>query len=198
MKPTSYSKKTHHTPSELIDSDELEYYTIQPDGKRRIRNKKLFLIPLGGLIVIGLLFGLYIMGGSASLVPKKIQQSVDFPIYYPNSVPRGYVLSVQSFRLAEAGVVLFTVAYGNGKEIIFSEQQQPSSNDMDKFISSYLPLNSVLQVPLGQAKVGAYGSAPNIRTVLSLPVRNGPWIIVTAPSDVSHDDLASILRSLTK
>lgn len=132
------------------------------------------------------------------MVPKEIQKSVDFPIYYPNQLPSGYMLDPASFRLAEPGVVLFAVRYGEGKDIVFSEQQQPSNSEMDKFISSYLPLNSALQLPLGQAKVGAYGNAPNIRTIVSLPLHKGPWLIATAPSEVGHEDLVKILQSLTK
>lgn len=131
-------------------------------------------------------------------VPKKIQKSVGFSVYYPGSLPAGYTLDDTSFQLPEPEVVLFTVTYGKSKNLVFSEEQQPSSSDIDKFIRNYLPLNSALQLPLGQAKIGAYGSAPNIRTVLSLPIHHGPWLIVTAPSDVNHDDLVKIVTSLTK
>lgn len=151
-----------------------------------------------GLGITGLLIGWYLFWGTSSVVPKKIQRSVDFSIYYPGVVPIGYALDTQSFRLAEPGVVIFAVTHGNGKNIVFSEQEQPASSDIDKFISTYLPLNSEVKLPLGQAKVGAYGSAPNIRTVLSLPIRNGPWVIVTMPSDMSHDDLVKLVTSLTK
>lgn len=198
MEPKQHPERIIESQSDHIGSGEAERHSSRRGAKKRIRSKKLFLIPLCGLVLIGVLVAVLAAGGSASLVPKKIQKSVDFPIYYPASLPAGYTLDIPSFQLAEAGVVLFTVSDSNGKDIVFSEQQQPSTSDMDKFISSYLPLNSVLQLPLGQAKVGAYGSAPNIRTVLSLPIRNGPWLIVTAPSDVNHDDLASILKSLTK
>lgn len=158
-------------------------------------NKRLVYIAVS-VVIAGLIAGLYI-ASSAGVVPKSIQNAVPFSIYYPKNLPAGYKLDRESFRLAEAGVVLFTVTYGEGKDIVFSEQQQPSSNEMDKFISSYIPLSTTLQLPLGQAKVGAYGSAPNIRTAVSLPI-DTIWIIVTAPPDVSRDDLSKILQSLTK
>lgn len=181
MEPTQRHKKILRPP--------LQNYT----GKTR------YLVVLCVVFgVVGLLIGWYLLWGMPTVVPKKIQKSVDFSIYYPGTLPAGYVLDTQSFRLADPGVVIFAVAHGKGKSIVFSEQDQPSASDIDKFITTYLPLNSEVKLPLGQAKVGAYGSAPNIRTVLSLPIRNGPWVIVTMPSDISHDDLVKILAALTK
>ena len=166
--------------------------------KKYVIGKRLIIVASLGLLIVGALFGWNAMRIQTSVVPRSIQRSVDFSVYYPASVPPGYTLETESFQLAEAEVVLFKVTDSQGRDIIFSEQRQPSAADIDKFISSYLPLNSVMQLPLGQAKAGAYGSAPNIRTVLSLPIRSGPWLIVTAPSDISHDDLVALLTSLTK
>ena len=166
--------------------------------KKYVLGKRLIIIASLALLTIGALVGWNAMRIQTSVVPKGIQRSVDFPVYYPVNLPPGYRLVTESFQLAEAEVVLFKVTDNRGKDIVFSEQRQPSAGDIDKFISSYLPLNSVVQLPLGQAKAGAYGSAPNIRTVLSLPIRNGPWLIVTAPSDISHDDLVALLTSLTR
>lgn len=169
----------------------------QPNDKRWSLRKTLLLVLVFVLVVVGLLAWWSRLDDS-SLVPDKIRKSLDFSVYYPEHLPAGYTLSTTSFRLAEPGVVLFSVTYAKGKSIVFSEEQQPSSGDIDKFISSYIPLNSAVELPLGQAKVGAYGTAPTIRTVLSLPIHDGPWLIMTAPADVSHDDLVNIAKSLTK
>lgn len=163
---------------------------------KHTRRKKILLLAVFALVSI-LITGLYI-ASSANVVPKTVQDKVPFAIYYPKSLPAGYRLDETSFRLAEAGVVLFTVSYGEGRDIVFSEQQQPSGSEMDKFVSSYIPLNTPLDLPLGRAKVGAYGTAPNIRTAVSLPVQDGPWIIATAPSDVNRDDLIKVLESLAR
>lgn len=170
-------------------------------NRKHALNKRPALVLIFALVVVGLVIGVHnMLGGNASLVPKDIQKSVDFSVYYPDvkKLPAGYTLDTKSFRLADPGVVLFAVTYGDGKNITFSEQRQPSSSDIDKFVGNYIPLNTALQLTLGQAKIGAYGSAPNIRTVASLPIRSGPWLIITAPSNVNHDDLAKVLQSLTK
>lgn len=173
--------------------------TILPFYKKHTLRKRVLLLFAVGILSIGFLAGWQTMRGTtASLVPQTVRKAVDFPVYYPNDLPDGYALAIQSFQVPDPGVVLFKVTKANGQEIVFSEQRQPSGSDIDKFVSAYMPLNSVLQLPLGQAKVGAYGSAPNIRTVLSLPIRDGPWLIVTAPADVTHDELTTILSTLTK
>jgi hypothetical protein len=162
---------------------------------KRTRKKPL-LIALFALMG-GFMVGMYI-ASNTSVVPKAIQGSVPFSIYYPANLPAGYKLDAESFRLAEPGVVLFTVTYGEGRDIVFSQQKRPSSSEMDKFIDSYIPLNTPLDLPLGEARIGAYGTAPNIRTAVSLPIHGGPWIIATAPSDINRDDLIKILESLDR
>lgn len=197
MTPQRNPESTPSRQAERVDS-ESERYAARRTEKRRTLIKRVLLVFICGLLAIALLIGWHGRDNRSSLVPKDIQKAVDFTVYYPSNLPSGYALDTQSFRLAEPGVVLFAVTYSNGKSIVFSEQQQPSTGEMDKFVSSYLPLNSAVQLPLGQAKIGAYGSAPDIRTVASLPIRNGPWLIVTAPSEVSHENLVTVLRSLTK
>jgi len=176
-------------------------YASRPDSKRRALSKRFVLVLICALIAVGLAIGVHdIFGGHTSLVPKNVRNSVDFPVYYPDikRLPTGYSLDTKSFRLAQPGVVLFAVTYDDGKNITFSEERQPSNIDINKFVSSYIPINTTLQLALGQAKIGAYGSAPNIRTVVSLPIHDGPWLIITAPSNVNHDDLAKAMQSLTK
>jgi len=171
-----------------------------PEGTKHGFSKRLFflvaLLLLAGLAAIGFCKGVNHNG----VVPKKIQNSVNFPIYYPDlkKLPTGYNLDPRSFRLAQAGVVLFTVTYGRGKDIIFSEEEQPSSKNIDKFISDYIPVNMSSELAVGQAKLGAYGPAPNIRTIASLPITKGPWLIITAPSDTNQNELVKILQALTK
>lgn len=172
--------------------------TLKPVIKKYTRSKRFLLLMFFAAVGMGMLLAWTATRGTTTVVPKKIQTAVPFKIYYPANLPTGYTLEMTSFQLPEPGVVLFTVTDGRGRKIIFSEQEQPSGGDIDKFVSNYLPLNTIVNVPLGQAKVGAYGSAPNIRTLVSLPIRSGPWLIVTAPADVSHDELTSILSSLAK
>jgi hypothetical protein len=191
--PKRHNEENYRSLFTLANHSRLWRPSIRVGSKRYAFSKRLLLIVAAAVVV-----GLYALVGSTSAVPKKIQQAVPFSVYYPAQLPPGYVLDMTSFRLPDQGVVLFTVTYGKGKDIIFSEQQQPSRSDIDKFVSNYIPLNTALQFAIGQANVGAYSTAPSIRTVVSLPIHNGPWLIITAPSEVSRSDMVKILESLSK
>jgi hypothetical protein len=49
---------------------------------------------------------------------------------------------------------------------------------------------------VGKALVGAYGSGKDLRTIASLPIPNGPWLIITAPSDINQADLEKVLQAI--
>jgi len=113
-------------------------------------------------------------------------------------MPSGYRLDKESFRTAQPGVVLFSLSYGNGRSMVFSEEAKPAGDTIDKFNASAIPVHTQVSTPIGTALVGAYGSGKDLRTIASLPIKNGPWLIVTAPADINQADLGKILSSLTK
>ena len=129
-------------------------------------------------------------------VPLSIRQAVSFPVYYPDQqkLPSGYNLNTSSFGLPVNNGVSYSVSYGGGKKIVFSVQAKPSESELQTFNSSYIPLRIEYETSIGQAKIGAYQS----KTLVSLPVMNGPWIIITAPADINQDQLKSVLQSIRK
>ena len=179
---------------------------IAGSGRAIPYHKKNFLrngpaVVLTVLVVAGLIFaGQRLIGKPANVVPENIQKSAGFTVYFPDAakLPAGFALDTGSFRLAQKGVVVFALTDSNKRSLVFSEQQQPSSDEINKFVSSYIPVNSTLQLGIGQARIGAYGNAPDIRSTVSLPIHGGPWLIMTAPSQISHDDIVKVLRSLTR
>src|SRR5579884_1825970 len=89
----------------------------------KARALKLYL----ALVVIGLVLaaGLWLLtGGGSSPVPKNVRTAVNFDIYYPQpkKLPAGFRLDNSSFKLAQAGVVLFSVKRPDGSSLIFSEE----------------------------------------------------------------------------
>ena len=168
-------------------------------NRRGLRVGKYVLLGLGACIVLAAALWL-LLSIHHSPVPKDIRKGSNFSIYYPEEgkMPSGYTLDKTSFRKAEGGVVLFSVSYDNGRSMVFSEQAQPGSDVIDKFKAQAIPVNTKVNVPLGQAVIGAYGSGNNIRTVASLPITRGPWLIITAPSDINQNSLKQVLNSLTK
>jgi hypothetical protein len=133
---------------------------------------------------------------SNSPVPRALAQSVNFPVYYPDpkKLPAGYTLNLGSFAAPVKNGVNYSVNYDNGKKIVFSVQLKPADSELQSFNSSYIPLRIDYQTPVGQAEIGSYHS----KTLVSLPVINGPWIIITAPLDINQDQLKSVLSSIRR
>lgn len=171
-------------------------------SRRRLSRRN--LIVGGGVVVLLLAVGLGVFfrygRTMANPVPAPVRKAVTFPIYYPRQqkLPAGYSLDTTSFHLAQPGVVIYSVAYQGGQRLLFSEEQKPDSSVTDKFTSSYIPLHTGVKTGLGEAQLGAYGTGKNLRTVISLPINGGPWLILTAPPATSHDDLLQIIGSLAK
>lgn len=158
-------------------------------------------IVLGAVIVLGLAFWAFSHGQIATNpVPKDIRKSASFAVYYPdeNKLPKGYAIDKGSFKQADGGVVLFSLSYSNGRSLVISEQPQPAPDIIEKFKASAIPVSNKISTALGQAAVGAYNSGNKIQTVTSLPITNGPWLIVTAPADINQNELKQVLQALTK
>jgi hypothetical protein len=158
-------------------------------------------IVAGALLVLMAAFWIFSHGqGAPNPVPKDIRKAVSFKVYYPDEakMPKGYVLDKSSFRKAEGSVVLFSISYDNGRSMVVSEQPQPPQDIIEKFKTSAIPVSNKVSTYLGQAAIGAYNNGDKIQTVTSLPITNGPWLIITAPSDVNQDELKQVLQALKK
>ena len=133
-------------------------------------------------------------------VPRDLRHAVSFPVYYPvtSGLPKGYVLNESSFKQASPGVIIYSIGRAGGQRLILSEEKQPGGNTINDFVKSYLPLNSSFDTKLGKAQMGAFGNPPNLRNIVSLPIKNGPWLIITAPADTQQSDIKQIIQSLRK
>lgn len=133
-------------------------------------------------------------------VPSSIRASVSYHIYYPDpaKLTGGYVLDTSSFTSPRPGVVLYSINYGNNKKLVVSEQPQPDASTIQAFYANYIPLRNSLRAALGEAQIGAYKNGDTLQTVASLPVAQGPWVIVTAPGDIHQQELQQVLDALRK
>ena len=184
-----------YTKLNMTDVDEPDVQeTPKPSRFKKVIPTLLILI----IVIAGVFLVLTLRSNGP--VPKSIQKSASFKVYYPkqSKMPMGYHLDTASFKSAESGVVLYSVSYGSGRSMVFSETAKPSSDIVDKFNSSAIPVHTQISTPYGKALIGAYGEGKSLRTIASLPITNGPWLIVTAPSDINQEDLSKVLGALTK
>ncbi|HET9174067.1 MAG TPA: hypothetical protein VFN56_02160 [Candidatus Saccharimonadales bacterium] len=155
------------------------------------------------ILSIGVVSGIVLfvrMMDTPSPVPKAIQQAVPFPIYYPvqHKLPAGYQLDNSSFHITDPQVVIYSLKDATGQLIIFSEEKSPGSSIIDKFTASAIPLHTTQHTALGQADFGAYNNGQDVRTIVSLPITDGPWLIVTSPQGDSQTDLQHIIEALKR
>ena len=174
---------------------------MEADHQPKPRSLNPWLIVGGGILALILAFiYIWIAGLIHNPVPRDIRRAVPFPVYYPQSskLPAGYVLNESSFRQAQPGVIIFSIGRSGGQRVIVSEEKPPPQNTIDDFLKAYIPLNTEISTKLGTAKSGAFGSAPNLRGIASLVVKNGPWIILTSPANTSQSDVKAIIESLRR
>jgi hypothetical protein len=138
------------------------------------------------------------LSASDSPAPDSIQADSGSGVYYPNAakLPAGYTFDSSSINQAADGVTILTVKGGSDKSVSISQQAQPDSDVIENFIKTYIPLHTTISTSLGQAEMGASGQSSNLKTVVSLPVKDGPWLIITAPADISQPELKQIIESL--
>jgi hypothetical protein len=161
--------------------------------KRRIFTVIIVFAVIGGA---GLAWRL--AGATGSPVPAGLRSSAGFPIYYPDQghLPDGYTLDTTSFQKADGGAIIYAIKNSSGGNLIASEVAQPGGNVIDDFTKNSIPLHSTVDTSLGKAQIGAYGSPPNLRSIVSLPINHGPWLIITAPANTPQTDLKQITLSL--
>jgi hypothetical protein len=171
---------------------------MQEQAMLDLRQRQQKIKRVVGIVVITALFvaGIALLVHTPSVVPKPIANSVSFPVYYPDPkrLPNGYILDTDSFSSPVKDGVSYTVNYDTNKKVVFSVQVKPSDSELQTFNSSYIPLRIDYKTKLGQAEIGAYHS----QTLVSVPVNNGPWIIITAPEDINPAALKQIIQAIRK
>ena len=126
-------------------------------------------------------------------IPRSEAKQLGFDIYYPSQklLPSGYSLNKSSFE-ATNQVLIYSVSYGNGHKIVFSDQAKPTSTQIEAFYTRNLPLNTTLQTNIGLATMGAISD----ENVVSIPTNTNAWLIVTAPSDINQGSLDQVIKSV--
>jgi hypothetical protein len=126
-------------------------------------------------------------------IPKSEAKQLGFDIYYPSQklLPNGYNLNKSSFETTNQ-VLIYSVYYGNGKKIVFSNQAKPTNAQIQDFYTRDLPLSTTLQTSIGLATIGAV----NLQTIVSIPTTTNAWLIATAPGDINQQALDKVIKSI--
>jgi len=148
------------------------------------------------IVIVGLVTWVVARQPSGTLpypIAKAQAKSLGFDIYYPSQklLPSGYILNKGSFETTNQ-VLIYSVSYGNGRKLVFSDQAKPSNTQIQAFYTRNLPLNTTLLTNVGLATIGAV----NAQTVISLPTDTNAWLIATAPSNINERNLDLVIKSI--
>ena len=133
-------------------------------------------------------------------IPVSIISKVSFPVYFPDpsKLPSGFSLLKNSIQYSKPGVVIYVISNSLNQQVVISEQAEPAQSTIDSFLSSYIPLHATVSTADGEAQYGAMNQGKSLRSVISLPISNGPWIIATASSSLSRAEFTQVINSMIK
>jgi hypothetical protein len=145
------------------------------------------LLSLAAVIVcLGIGLGVFLLVSDSQPIPKNIQKSVSFSLYYPSSLPKGYTHKTNSSR-QETGIVFYN--FVNDKRTISVSQQALSSNPPSlEALAGF----TKLEVPAGKAAVGANSGSPTV-----IILTNTSIITINGSVGTPQDVVANIAKSMT-
>ena len=120
--------------------------------------KKRWFVAAAIIIIIGsAAAGWYYRQNSAAPIPADIRHSVSYGLYYPSSLPAGFIYDKNSARIAN-GVVFYSFSAA-GQKVVVSEQALPNNPPDLKNLPGF-------NDSLSTAGTIATGSASGIPTAL--------------------------------
>lgn len=163
----------------------------KPAAKRQTRPKRKWILKS---IVILLILGLVSAAGGyyymvyikpPTALPKNLVNSVDYPVYYPKTLPSTYKYQLGSAH-NQSGLFIYNIANGT-KGVVVSQQKKPTTN----FNPSGLPGFKSVSVSDGTAVIGMSGDVLTVIYVTPTTLIN-----MTAVNNISRDDMITITQNL--
>lgn len=118
-------------------------------------------------------------------LPVAIVSQADFPVYYPNPLPKDVTYKSKSAR-TEADVFFYTLV-SRGKEITVSEQRVPDAPPAIANLIGFKKIDSAL----GTTVIGTNAGKPVL-----LLLTNTTLVTLSAPRDLPSDVLIGIAQSM--
>lgn len=123
-------------------------------------------------------------------LPAAIRSSTPISLFYPTSLPEGYVLNRDSFSINN-GVVSYTVQDSKGNKLLFTQQAPPASFNFEDFATKQISAGRRGNSPHGELVIGTFqGNA-----VASLRSSN-TWLLISSPDKASLGNLEKIASEL--
>jgi hypothetical protein len=195
------SEKRRDYTNEIIATtvnDKFKYIVRETETKpkrKRKTNKVKILILLLVFIPLGIITSFIFFGQvskSSNPIPKNIQQSAAFNLYYPSKLPGGYSINKNSFSQT-GSVVAYYADNKHGGRIFFSIQPLPDAIAIDDFNNRVLQNKVDVISNIGKATVGTFNEK-----VTGSVTTTESWILVSTNDDALKTAIADILSSLKR
>ncbi len=119
-------------------------------------------------------------------IPKVVRSQIQFPIYYPSSMPKGYSYQ-KGFAKIQNGILFYKITSGN-RTIVIGEQAIPVA---PPDLSSLIGFKKIVTLA-GNAAVGSNNGQP-IAIVLS----NTTLININGSKNVPNDVVGNLAKSMS-
>jgi hypothetical protein len=165
----------------------------QPQHKRPLPSWRALALAGGGIVVGAVLVWLGITQPwhqDPSPFTPAVASSVQFPLYYPTTLPKGYHIDKKSVTTPDTGVVVFEIHGPKGQKLFVSEEARSETFNLGGF---YKSLKDMKQVGVSD---GAIAVGHNGNNLVGSRANNKTWILTNTRASVSPDDIIAMLRSL--
>jgi len=166
-------------------------------NQRRKNNIKLFI----GVVLI-ITVGLAAAVGwqlrqqdKTPLIDPAITSQLDFPAYYPTTLPKGYTIEPPALQ-DTSKIISISIKSPQNDLIYITQQQKPANFDFDFFYNKTLLITREVDVPIGKVRIGSAKARPDQLTASI--VAEPTWILSSYPASVAQEDIDTIFYSLTK
>ena len=191
--------------SSSVDANAIrQYHQNQINSRSKLNPRKrkrlklmMICVPIILILAAGITYYFIEKNHSNNTLPYPISSQtaglLGYDIYYPNQklLPPGFNLNKNSFYDSDQAII-YSVSYGNGQKIVFSDQAKPTSAQLQSFYAKNMPLHSTFNTNIGVATLGAI----NLQSVVSLPTNSNAWLIVTAPGNINQNELRAVINSI--
>lgn len=127
-------------------------------------------------------------------IPAKYRQGLNFQLYYPQNLPKGYIVDKHSFQRKNK-VLIFNISSPSGKNIAVAEQHIPQGLDLSQHPNPSgvsLPDQRNFTTAAGSAQISLWGD----KLVSSLVTPN-TWVILNV-TGFKMDDGQMVTESFSR
>jgi hypothetical protein len=188
----SIGKQKNTSAAEQLGSPLAGKLKTRPPYRRRLRT-----IVLSGLTVAVIAGGLTIwrlsIRPSAIVNPfsASIMASVQFPLYYPTTIPPGFRIDRSSIVEPQTGVVIFSIDGAHQEKIYVSEEARSTTVMIGNF---YKQFKNRKEIGLSDGEV-AGGYLPSTGNLVSSRANNTTWVICNTKAHLTVNQMIAMLKS---